>query len=71
MSKTYKDQFTPAELDTDFSFDGLNMRDKGHLTEHLAPFGWNVPPQSGASAERIWWVNHFIERAKLAYWCQY
>ena len=35
----YKDQFTPAQLESDFSYDGLKRADKGGLIEHLAPLG--------------------------------
>jgi len=37
--KTYPDQHTPAIHFSDLSFDGLDMSDKGHLIEHLAPTG--------------------------------
>ena len=65
---TYKDQFTPAEFEFDMSYDGLNMADKGHLIEHLAPLGcqyWiNANIATGIS-NRIYCIYYAIEVASL------
>ena len=39
MIKPYTDQFTIAQLEYDFSYDGLSLNDIDELSQHLAPFG--------------------------------
>ena len=61
--KPYKDQFTPYIDNCDLSFDGLDMSDKGHLIEHLAPIGskWIVIASTRPETnKRIWTVDNAI-----------
>lgn len=41
MTKTtsYTDQHTPWIPDSDLVYDGLDRSDRGHVLEHLAPYG--------------------------------
>lgn len=63
----YKDQFTPAQLESDFSYDGLKRADKGGLIEHLAPLGykeWRFANSGYAMDCRIKHITGAIRKAQ-------
>ena len=66
MIEQYTDQFTPAFLECDLSYDGLPIGDRGCIMEHLAPLSnefWNLCHSDVAVMERILLVDKAIKKA--------
>ena len=64
----YTDQFTPADLDGDYSLDNLHYGDIGVLIEHLSPFGhhnWTFATSALAMKVRIYEVKCALVFASL------
>ena len=64
----YTDQFTPAMLEFDMSYDGLPIGDRGCIMEHLAPHvesidTWYWCHSQKAVNERIDTIEKAIKKA--------